>query len=190
MECWIVTPVYGKLPGASNEAGVLPGEDLVLRKLTLTAMVAAVGAMFVAAPAWAQYPPSSGSLHVGSSTVGAGGALSISGSGCAADGSVTFAVSGTAAGSTTADGTGAFTGSVTIPSGASGSVAVTATCDDSTGAPLVLTATVTVSSGGGLPFTGSSSTMPGLALAVVLLCVGSAFIVAVRRRSTRSRVGV
>jgi LPXTG-motif cell wall-anchored protein len=42
-----------------------------------------------------------------------------------------------------------------------------------------------------LPFTGSSSTLPGVGLAVVLLVVGSAFIVAVRRRSTaRSRVQV
>jgi hypothetical protein len=169
---------------------VLRSGGLVLRKLILTVIAAAIGVFLLAAPAWAEYPPSSGNLHVGSSTVGAGGKVAISGSGCAADGTVSFAVAGTAAGSTTADSTGAFSGSVTVPSGSSGSVAVTATCTDPTGAPLVLTATVTVSSGGGLPFTGSSSTVPGVALAVVLLCVGSAFIVAVRRRSTRSRVEV
>lgn len=163
----------------------------MLHKLFVTAVMAALAALFISAPAWAEYPPASGSLHVSSGTVAAGKSVSVSGTGCAADSTVTFAVGGTAAGSTTADSTGAFSGSVTVPSSASGTVTITATCSDPTGAPLVLTATVTVTSSGGLPFTGSSSTMPGIALAVVLLCVGSAFIVAVRRRSTaRSRVEV
>ncbi len=163
----------------------------MLHKLVVTVVMAALAALVVSAPAWAEYPPASGSLHVGAGSVAAGHAVSISGTGCAADGTVTLAVGGAAAGSTTADGTGAFSGSVTVPSSASGTVTVTATCTDPTGAPLVLTATVTVTASGGLPFTGSSSTLPDVGIAVVLLAVGSAFIVAVRRRSTtRSRVEV
>jgi hypothetical protein len=161
----------------------------VLHKLLVTAVLAVLAALFVSASAWAEYPPSSGTLHVSSGTVAAGGAVSVSGTGCAAGGTVTFTIGSTSVGTTTADGTGAFSGTVTVPSGSTGTVTITSTCNDPTGAPLVLTATVTVT--GGLPFTGSSSTVPGVALAVVLLCVGSAFIVAMRRRSTtRSRVEV
>jgi LPXTG-motif cell wall-anchored protein len=109
--------------------------------------------------------------------------------GCASSATVDFAVAGAAAGSPTADSAGAFSGSVTIPSTASGDVDVTATCAGPEGEAVVLNATVTITAaagatdGGTLPRTGSSDSFPTVGVALVLLCIGAAFVVATRRRS-------
>ena len=159
----------------------------MLRKVTLVLMGTLLALILLPSAASAQqYPPSGGSLGVDSSTVSAGGTLTISGDGCASSATVDFAVAGASAGSATADSGGAFSGAVTIPSNASGSVDVTATCAGPQGETVVLTATVTVTaaaSGSSLPHTGSSSSFPSVAVALVLLCVGAAFVVATRRRA-------
>ncbi len=158
----------------------------MLRKGTLVLIGTLLALILLPSAASAQhYPPSGGSLGVASSTVSAGGKLAISGNGCASSATVDFAVAGASAGSATADSSGAFSGSVTIPSSASGSVDVTATCAGPQGESVVLTATVTVTAAGSstLPRTGSSSSFPSVAVALVLLCVGAAFVVATRRRA-------
>lgn len=153
----------------------------MVRKVTLLLVGVSMSLFALAAPAIAaDYPPTSGSLTVGSSTAAPGGTVSASGAGCAADASLTFAVAGAGAGSTTADATGAFSGNVAIPSSASGAVDVTATCTTASGATQVLSATVTITTSG-LPRTGSN-TFPTVELALVLLCLGSVSVVAVRRR--------
>jgi LPXTG-motif cell wall-anchored protein len=163
----------------------------VLRKVTLVLMGTLLTLVLVPSVAGAQeYPPSGGTLGVDASTVAAGGSLTISGDGCASSATVTFAVAGAAAGSTTADSAGAFSGSVAIPSSASGDVEVTASCAGPKGESVVLTATVAVTaagSGSTLPRTGSSSSFPTVAVALVLLCVGAAFVVATRRRRALAR---
>src|SRR6266550_2306835 len=159
----------------------------MLRKVTLVLMGTLLALILLPSAASAQqYPPSGGSLGVDSSTVSAGGTLTISGDGCASSATVDFAVAGASAGSATADSGGAFSGAVTIPSSASGSVDVTATCAGPRGETVVLTATVTVTAAAAdstLPRTGSSSSFPSVAVALVLLCVGAAFVVATRRRA-------
>ena len=142
------------------------------------------GALLVAAPAFAttSYPPATGNLTVSSGTAAAGGAVTVSGSGCAPSTTVDFTVGSASAGSTTADASGGFSASVTLPTSASGTVTVNSTCTDPTGGSLVLSANVTIS--GTLPKTGASGTSPMVAIALIALCVGSAFVVAARRRST------
>ena len=162
-------------------AVVLTGTTLALFLLTSTAHAQE-----------GDYPPQGGALGVSASEVSPGGSLTISGDGCASSANVDFAVEGAAAGSTAADSSGVFSGSVAIPSSASGDVDVTATCPGPEGEDVVLTATVTVAAAGtgtgtdtgALPRTGSSNSFPTVGVALVLLCIGAAFVVATRRRST------
>ena len=154
----------------------------MVRKIAVLLAGFCIGVLALAAPATAvDYPPMSGSLTVSSSTAAPGGTVSAAGAGCAADASVAFAVGGVSAGSPTADATGAFPGTVTIPSSASGAVNVTSTCTTTSGAPQVLSATVSIKTSG-LPGTGKK-TFPTVGLALVLLCLGSAAVVAARRRA-------
>jgi LPXTG-motif cell wall-anchored protein len=153
----------------------------LLRKQMFIVIGALFGTLLFAAPAFAAYPPASGALTVGSSKAAAGGSVTVSGTGCAADASVALTVSSASAGTATADSTGAFSASVKIPSTATGSVDVSASCLDVSGNSVVLTATVTVS--GTLPKTGASHTSPTVVIALLALCLGAAFVVATRRRS-------
>jgi LPXTG-motif cell wall-anchored protein len=161
----------------------------VLRKLAVVLSGTVLALMLLPSAAFAQqdYVPAGGALGVSASEVSAGGSLTISGDGCASSATVDFAVAGAAAGSTTADASGVFSGDVTIPNGASGPVDVTATCAGPDGESVVLTATVNVAAAGtgtgSLPRTGSSSSFPTVAVALILLCVGAAFVVATRRRA-------
>lgn len=158
----------------------------------LTVLVASVFGAGVAHAA--EYPPVSGDLSVSTASVSPGGSLDVSGGGCAAGAEVSLAVAGASAGSAIADEVGAFSASVQIPSDASGTVDVTATCTDPVGSPLVLSAQVTVAAdgvgtgdGSGLPLTGAG-TLPMVLLGLVLLGLGGAFVVAGRRRAQVVRV--
>jgi len=141
--------------------------------------------LVAAVPAAAQeYPPTTRSLNVSSGTVAPGGSVTVSGTGCASAAAVALAVDGAAAGTATADAGGAFSAPVTVPSGASGSVEITATCDEADGGVLTLTATVSIqSAGGGLPFTGASSTFPTTLAALGVLVLGTGLVLVARRRS-------
>ena len=144
-----------------------------------------------------QYPPEQGTAQVSDSSVTPGGTTTISGSGCAASAPVTIAFDGGQIDQGTADATGAFSEDVTIPSDASaGSHTLSASCSDADGGTLVLSSTITVeggaapgpaagpTTGGGLPATGNDSTVPLTRVAMMLVVVGSAFVVLARRRRT------
>jgi hypothetical protein len=136
--------------------------------------------VFVVPAIAADYPPTSGSLTVDSNTAAPGGTITAAGVGCAAEARVAFAVASAGAGSTTADTAGAFSGTLTIPSSVSGVVEVTSTCPTPSGTMQVLGATITITTAG-LPRTGAD-TFPAVGFGLVVLCVGSASVVAARRR--------
>ena len=141
--------------------------------------------LLAAAPAAAQeYPPTGGNLEVSSGTVAPGGKVVVSGRGCASTAAVAFAIDAAGAGDTTADAAGAFSGEVTVPSNAAGSIEITATCDEADGGVLSLTATVSIqSAGSGLPFTGASNTFPTTLAALGVLVLGTGLVLVARRRS-------
>ncbi|MEZ5207939.1 MAG: DUF4012 domain-containing protein [Acidimicrobiales bacterium] len=145
--------------------------------IALAALFAGVFAL--AAPASAQYDPAV--LSVSPANVAPGGDVTVSGSGCASGDAVTIAVAG-ASTTTTAGAGGAFSATVKAPSTA-GTYTVTATCGVE-----VLSATLTVGAAttgsGALPVTGSSSTGPLAAGAIVLVAAGAALVAVSRRRSS------
>lgn len=131
-----------------------------------------------------QYPPTGGTLGVSSGTAAPGGSITVSGSGCAPVTDVAFAVDEAPAGDTTSDTAGAFSDEVTMPSDASGSVEVSATCDEADGGVLVLAANVSIqATEGGMPFTGASNTFPTMLGALGVLVLGATLVLLARRRS-------
>lgn len=155
---------------------------MVRKLMVLTGVFAALLMLPVAAHAQ-EYPPSSGDLEVPSDTAEPGGAVTISGSGYAPNTTVTITVNGVQVATVTTDGTGAFTATITLPTGVTGDVEIAATGTGADGETRVLSATVTVAGDGStLPRTGSSGTFPAVGMALVLLCMGAAFVVATRRR--------
>ena len=92
-------------------------------------------------------------------------------------------IDGTTVGSGTTDGSGSATITITAPATA-GTYTVTATgggeCSD------VASLAIVVTTGGGLPSTGSNSTMPGLQIAIVAVLVGGALVGLASMRRRRS----
>ena len=153
--------------------------------------------LLVAVPAAAsaqEYPPQQGQATVSDSSVPPGGTFTISGSGCAPSTTVALGFDNDAQGQTTADGSGAFSGPVTVPADAApGQHTAQAVCETSEGETLVLSAAITVEGAeaprgtagtGALPATGQDSSVPLTKIAVMLVLVGGAFVVAARRRKS------
>ena len=111
-----------------------------------------------------------------------GQTITVSGTGCAPGSNVNFLFDGQPNGGTTADGTGNFSGSLTVPSDASsGTHTVTAQC----GAQVLafeITVNPAVVAAPAIPRTGSSSTIPLTSVALALLAVGGLFVLFARRR--------
>jgi len=170
----------GKVTRVGRQKGMV-----LMGRLIRSMIVTAALLLLAAAPAAAQeYPPTGGNLNVSSGTVDPGGSVTVSGTGCAPSANVALAVDDAAAGSTTADNDGAFSHPVEVPSNASGSVELTATCDEADGGVLELTATVSIqSAGGGIPFTGASNVFPTTLAALGILVLGTGFVIVARRRS-------
>lgn len=153
------------------------------------AMVLAAGLVLVTgSAALAAYPPSTGSLTLSATTVGPGGSLTASGSGCAPGATVALTIASTsqALGSAVANGSGAFSASVTIPSDISlGAHTIKAVCTAADGGELTLSASITAASGsssaGGTAGTGTE-TWPVVLAGVGLVLVGVVLVVTVRRR--------
>ena len=111
------------------------------------------------------------------------GAIDITVSGFCPSSSVVLDIDGTTVGGGTTDGSGSATITITAPTTA-GTYTVTATasgeCSDVASLAIVVTA------GGGLPSTGSNSTMPGLQIAIVAVLVGGALVGLASMRRRRS----
>ena len=69
-------------------------------------------------PAHAGYTPDDAAISVSPSSVAAGGTATVSGTGCAADVDVTITLGDTEAATATTDDDGAFSASITVPTGA------------------------------------------------------------------------
>ena len=156
----------------------------------LVALVMTAGLVLVGgSAAFAQIPgyPSGGTptFTIDDSTVVAGQTIGVSGTGCAAGEEVTFTIGDTTVGSATADGSGDYAGTVTIPSLENGEYTINASCGTS-----VLGLNITVgdgggssggTSGGGLARTGTEiGPLAGLGAAAVVL--GAAAVYGTRRR--------
>lgn len=156
-----------------------------------------------------EYPPDTDDgLTLSESTAAPGESITISGDGAEPGATVTFklvksssalgankvllagprlaahvrpqAQSSVSLGSTTADGDGSFSATLTIPSGLDDG---TYTLIASSGGEVLATATVRVLAGGtgALPFTGTD-VAPGLAIGATLIVAGGLLLLAVRRR--------
>lgn len=128
----------------------------MLRRLALaTALCIGAVLCLVAAPASAQYQPVASQV-LDSSTARPGDSVGVSGTGCPANSTVTTSFDDTQVGSTTADGQGAFSLSITIPANASpGTHTITSTCGS-----VVLSSTITILGAGGTN-TGGTNTGNG-----------------------------
>lgn len=164
----------------------------------LLVLLAPVFVLALAGEALAQeYPPEGGALRVDSSIVAAGGHVTVTGDGCGPDETVAIVFDEREAGSTIADGAGAFSEAVDVPSGASsGTDTITATCGTR-----VLSTDVTVASaegeaaGGGtpgagdLPRTDSDNSVSLVWLGLAALAFGTAAVVFARRRARAREAG-
>jgi hypothetical protein len=132
------------------------------------------------AGAQTSYPPSVLGLQLGPTSGLPGTSVTVSGAGCSAGATVTISFDGQAVGTTTADPTGAFSATITIPAGAKpGAHKITAS-----GTGCVLGATFTVP-GSGVAFTGAN--VLGLSAAGAGLAVlGAVLVLATRRRREAS----
>jgi hypothetical protein len=166
------------------------------RLLAVSAVTALAGVGLLAAtsaPAGAQvYPPNGCTLGASVSVTTAGSSITVTGSGFDA-GPVTIFFDETQVATTTAGAEGTISATFTIPANASQgthvirAVPAGAKCDPTT--------TITVEAaagargparGGALPFTGSDS-LPLVWIALALLTVGTALVLAVRRRAQTRR---
>jgi LPXTG-motif cell wall-anchored protein len=164
----------------------------------LRRFVFVLGALFLAGlgfslPAHAGYTPDDAAISVSPSSVAAGGTATVSGTGCAADVDVTITLGDTEAATATTDEDGAFSASVTVPSGAApGPYTIEADGCSATvlSTTLTVTAAGTGTTGGTggtggttLPQTGSDSTETLLRVGVVLVAAGGLLAFAARRRT-------
>lgn len=136
------------------------------------------------------YPPAACELAVSTTQVRPGEPVAVSGGGFAPNSTVTLRFDSTQVGTAQTNATGVLSTTVTVPANAApGPHTITAVGTDPSGRPRQLNATVSVlgvqvTRDGTLPRTGSSSTVPGGIAGIVLVGVGSAAIVAARRRRT------
>lgn len=186
-----------------------------MRFTRIAVSVAAVMAMLTLGAAAAQaqqYPVQQGNLQVNDTTVTPGQPVVISGDGCAPNSQVVITFDTTVLATINANGQGAFSTTVTIPSDASnGQHTLRASCTTPQGGARVLSASLTVSGqtagsttttsttaaptttttaavgGTGLPRTGASSTAPLTAAGIGLVAAGSVAVVASRRRRRTTR---
>jgi LPXTG-motif cell wall-anchored protein len=153
---------------------------MVRRILLIAAAVLAIGfATSATAGAGGNYGGCTAT--VSDTTPEPGQSVTVSGSGAADGGAVSASVDGTEVGSGTADATGNFTFTATIPASASGEVSLVVSCGANRGeAPVTLTV---VAGSSELPATGSSSTMPLTTLALGALAVGGVALGAARLKA-------
>lgn len=134
------------------------------------------------APAGAQdYPVTTGTLDIPSSTVSPGSVTTISGGGCAPGSTVSVALGGSSLGSTTATAAGDFSTQVEVPESAS-SGTMEASCETTDGGTLVLGVQVTVE-GSELAFTGTE-TWVFASVGTALALAGGVVMLMVRRSRT------
>ncbi len=151
-------------------------------KRLLAAFVGLLASVAIAAPVAAGYPPGAPTVESSSGTPAPGASVDITVTGFCPSAPVEVDIDGTTVGSGTTDGSGSATITITAPATA-GTYTVTATgggeCSDVASLAIVVTA------GGGLPTTGSNTTMPGLQIAIVAVLVGGALVglATLRRRS-------
>ena len=147
----------------------------------------------LAAPAEAQqYPPEEEGVQVSDTTVTPGQPITIAGCCISGEGVITIESAPQVIGSTTGDpDDGSFSAQVTIPSDitpGTHTIRVSGEAFDGSG-PVVYSTTVTVVGGaapgaGTLPRTGDDTTIPLTRVAIMLVAVGSAFVIGARRRAT------
>jgi LPXTG-motif cell wall-anchored protein len=141
----------------------------------------------------AQYPLGKCQLRLSRSVVAAGESVGVSGAGYAAGADVRVAAAGVTLATVTANATGAFATEVVIPPSVDpGTYEVTATGAAPGGGTQVLSASLTVTEaaasrssadlGDALPRTGSDDIVPTTAAGVGLVAVGTAAVIAARRR--------
>jgi LPXTG cell wall anchor motif len=204
-----VASQFGRRPGGPSVP--VDKEDIYMRKLvSALAITAGLTLLGAPAYAQQNYPPATNQgLTVSESTVSPGESITISGDGAEPGATVTFklvksssalgasqvlavgprlaalvrpqAQSSTSLGSTTADGDGSFSATLTIPTGLdAGTYSLIASSDGE----VLATATIRVlaaSASGALPFTGTD-VAPGLAIGASLIVAGGLLLLAVRRR--------
>lgn len=140
-----------------------------------------------------------GSATLSQSSAAPGGSLTVSGGGFAGNSTVTISIASTPTviGTTTANASGAFTVTVTIPSSISPGVhTISASGVDPAGAPLVLTASITVTSSptspsgatsaSGLPNTGTNVAI-GVGAALILIALGGTMLLVIRKHGITAR---
>jgi hypothetical protein len=178
----------------------------------VSAFAIAAGLTLLASPALAQsdkkYPPSSDNLTVSESTVSPGESFTCSGDGAEPGATVTFTMKRSSSalggnrslaaglagairpqaqnsvplGSTTANGAGQFSATLTIPSGTDPGV-YTVTASSGGAVLAVVTIRVAAAAGGvgDLPFTGGN-VLPGLAIGASLIVAGGLLLLSLKRR--------
>ncbi len=155
-------------------------------KRFLAAVVGLLASVAIAAPVAAGYPPGSPTLESSSGTPAPNASVDITISGFCPTTTVEIDIDGTVVGSGTTDASGNATVTITAP-GTPGTYTVTATaggeCSDVESLAIVVTA------GGGLPSTGSNSTMPGLQIGIIAVLLGGTLVglASMRRRTAASR---
>ena len=157
-----------------------------------TPALAQVGSPCAPGGPTAQYPPAQCGLSISASQVTPGQPITVSGAGFRANSTVRieFRSAPVTLTSVQANSAGVFSATVTIPADATpGTHTLAAIGVDAAGGARELTSTVTVlgaetARAGTLPVTGSSSTLPAGLAGIVLVGVGSAAVVAARRRRT------
>lgn len=141
----------------------------------------------------AQYPLGKCQLRLSRSVVAAGESVGVSGAGYAAGAQVRVSAAGVTLATITADASGSFSTDVVIPASVDpGTYQVTAAGAAAGGGTQVLSATLTVtepaasrsraSLGDALPRTGSNDILPTTAAGFGLVAVGTAAVIAARRR--------
>ncbi len=161
-----------------------------IRRLLALATLAFAGSALAAPAALAAYTPSSGQGTVSSTTTTQGGTVQFSGDGFQPGGTVSVTVNGTSVGSATAGANGTFVLGVKLT--ACGTNTLTGTGTDPNGGARSVSSVVTVTCAaaavpqkGALPFTGTNFALPGLALGLGLVLLGTfAVTLGRRRRST------
>jgi hypothetical protein len=173
-----------------HELGQVDQRRRTKMRRTLALIAVAAISLIAAGPAGAQANPYSGTttgLAATDTTPPAGGQFTVSGTGCDPGADVDAYVDGAAAGSTTADGSGAFSASITAPT-APGTYTVNAVCGATVLGVVITVGGAAAADPGTLPVTGGDS-ISLVQIGVLLLAVGALAVVAVRtRRPARARV--